>query len=854
MKSIIKNKIVFLYLSIILFLLFAIFLDVILNNNSVLLFYGDTVEQHYQFAMGISERIRNLDFNFWDWSLGFGTNSFAMSFYNLFSPFSLILGLIPKDFIRYSYLYLIILKFLTFSLFSFLWLSKITKNRSILLIAILISTFSGYNFFYIGQHFLDVVVIFPLALYFMEIYLQEDKILGLSLVFASMTLINYYFTYMFVPFSLLYFAFRSIYLFKSIKPVRIITSLAKFTGFVILGILIGSIVLFPVSYITLSVPRLSEIDLNIFTRLTKYDLFRNITNIFSPAINFQDASFYLHTPSKTKYLAGAGASIYTSILTVILLPLIIRIKEVKKRWLFLATFLILLIMMLFPFFSLVLNGDYNTRWYFMFTFFLIIYDVHILEELVNGTIESKYITFSGIFITFLILISTLISYNYQLNSLDRLQQLIQVNTILCVLILLFAFLIYFKKSTYYIILIICLEIFINGRLLLANYGLINHELVPEVNTIHSSIDTILDNDNGFYRIKNDGFQLYSYNVPYAFNYPGLSFYSSLYTASQQDYLDRLIVSWTVTNFDGKYQLYNLLSTKYFQKSERSATIPFGYILDEEIPDTYLNKYFIELGFMSSKTINSEFVKTLPYLLQDRIMQEYIVSESSDNTEFELNDNIEQVIEFADANYVEYSSPDSLNGKIIYIENFGVPEVFVELYEGEYLVNSYYYYQFNYIDLFIQEERQVDKVVIKANDTFGYGSTLNLYVQNNPYEFNEWMFEKRLNNSFDDIEFTNDNFSTSINVNEDGILYTSIPFDLGWTAYVDGVEVKPEKVNLGFIGLNLSKGYHTIEFRYMSPFVIEGSVVSFISILALYFINRHRDYRRALEMRKDILKK
>ena len=51
------------------------------------------------------------------------------------------------------------------------------------------------------------------------------------------------------------------------------------------------------------------------------------------------------------------------------------------------------------------------------------------------------------------------------------------------------------------------------------------------------------------------------------------------------------------------------------------------------------------------------------------------------------------------------------------------------------------------------------------------------------------------------------------MDEDGYLATSIPWNESWRVFVDGEEVEPMLINLGFLGAPLSQGEHEIELVY-----------------------------------------
>ncbi len=71
---------------------------------------------------------------------------------------------------------------------------------------------------------------------------------------------------------------------------------------------------------------------------------------------------------------------------------------------------------------------------------------------------------------------------------------------------------------------------------------------------------------------------------------------------------------------------------------------------------------------------------------------------------------------------------------------------------------------------------------------------------------------------------------SINVNEDKIMYLSIPYDAGWKLKVDGQPTDKIILNGGMTGVMLKKGNHTIELNYDLPFFNIGLLMSLLGIL------------------------
>ena len=93
------------------------------------------------------------------------------------------------------------------------------------------------------------------------------------------------------------------------------------------------------------------------------------------------------------------------------------------------------------------------------------------------------------------------------------------------------------------------------------------------------------------------------------------------------------------------------------------------------------------------------------------------------------------------------------------------------------------------------------------------------------------------------------FETEISLDNDGLVFFSVPYNSGWSAEVNGKPVDVEKVSYGFIAVRAEKGDNTIVFRYRTPALNAGILISIsgILILAVYIIvyrgkNKNDSYR------------
>ncbi len=66
---------------------------------------------------------------------------------------------------------------------------------------------------------------------------------------------------------------------------------------------------------------------------------------------------------------------------------------------------------------------------------------------------------------------------------------------------------------------------------------------------------------------------------------------------------------------------------------------------------------------------------------------------------------------------------------------------------------------------------------------------------------------------------------------DGVLYTSIPHDGGWTAYIDGEEAEITPLKNALVCIPVTAGSHTLELKYCPPGFAAGATVTVVSIIA-----------------------
>jgi uncharacterized membrane protein YfhO len=87
---------------------------------------------------------------------------------------------------------------------------------------------------------------------------------------------------------------------------------------------------------------------------------------------------------------------------------------------------------------------------------------------------------------------------------------------------------------------------------------------------------------------------------------------------------------------------------------------------------------------------------------------------------------------------------------------------------------------------------------------------------------------------------------TVTANEGDMLFTTIPYDKGWKAYVDGKQVQLKPFANSLITIPLTAGTHEIKLTYIPTGFIEGVCISVIpGLLALVIFFITKKFRRAV---------
>lgn len=89
-----------------------------------------------------------------------------------------------------------------------------------------------------------------------------------------------------------------------------------------------------------------------------------------------------------------------------------------------------------------------------------------------------------------------------------------------------------------------------------------------------------------------------------------------------------------------------------------------------------------------------------------------------------------------------------------------------------------------------------------------------------------------NNSLNVSEFTNNKITGTVNASKDATLICSIPYDKGWSVYIDGKKAETNDIYGALISVNVPAGEHTVTLKYMPVNFILGCIITSLCIIIL----------------------
>lgn len=788
-----------------------------------------------------------------------GGNMFGLTAYYMMSPFNIILVLFPKEMITEAILVMTLLKIGSCGLTLSIFLRKSFKDFGYSSI-IFSSAYAlmAYNTMYQSNiMWLDGVILLPLVLLGINNIINKKKILLYIFTLALSIITNFYIGFIICIFSVIYFIYKiaveRIYAKKYFSKSVIYNRIKYFLLGSILGGALSSFVLIPTVYALLGGKAKFE-----FFSAPIYQNFK-IYDILS--------KFYINGLVNNDILKGLP-NIYCGIVIAILFILYFFNKGIKRGEKIYSIIVVSILLVSFYINKIdyIWHGfnkpvGFPYRYSFLFSFFMILLAY-------KTYINIKKISNISIVIT-LISICIISLFMFKLNYVYLSSFNIIVSTSLAIV---YCILLIIKKNkvrcdnlfTFFIVILIIGELGmhaleINMRL---NYAK-RSEFVRYNLELNNILSDIKSKDNSFYRIGKSF--IYNINDPMLLNYNGLSHFSSMYKVYVKDFLGKMgYLANNVWFLDGMTSTLisnSLLDVKYILSKEQDGRLYNNYykLLGSIYGiNVYENPYYLPLGFMVNKDIVNLNIKDEKNLfkVQDKILGSMVKGNNRNNYykkdyyKIKLTNLIVEDINGAK----EYTK--EIKDKPAYIEftmrNQSSDPLYA-LIETDKIYDAQVYLNNERITYFSANNYKViplGKRAIGENLSFKIEVKKDKFNLNNQYFYYldiknyEKKYKEISKNKYEINYFDNTNIKGTVSSSDTkNVLYTSIPYDEGWSVSIDEKEVPKIKLMDSLIGISVPKGVHEVEFKFTPSGLYLGSMISIITlglILIGYLYKKSRD--------------
>ena len=103
-----------------------------------------------------------------------------------------------------------------------------------------------------------------------------------------------------------------------------------------------------------------------------------------------------------------------------------------------------------------------------------------------------------------------------------------------------------------------------------------------------------------------------------------------------------------------------------------------------------------------------------------------------------------------------------------------------------------------------------------------------------YAMNCDVFEKAYNELADEQlkidRFSDTDIYGTIEAKKDGVMFLSIPYEKGWSVYVDGKKSETKKLMQAMLGVRIQPGRHEIRIKYIPEGFVSGTAISSAALL------------------------
>lgn len=822
----------------------------------------DALHQYIPFFSIYQEKLQEGNHLFYSFKSGLGINFWTLWAYYLSSPMNILIVLFPQEALNGVVSFLILVKLSLASMTMAIYLKNgflsyrfqfkgKDKSWKILLFSMaygLSSYMIGYSW---NVMWLETMILLPVILLGFEQLMEKEKGMLYTLALFASLWCNFYMTFMTCIFLVLQFFLYSHKSFKNWFKHGILFS----TYSIIAGAMAG-IVLLPT--------------------------YKGLMLTSSAKLEFPKPEFYLHftdmimthnvtTKVITNTTFDGGTNLYCGVFTLVLLPLYIMNRKIPRSIRLKQTLLVIFLFVSFNFnwLNYVWHGFHDqygipNRFAYLYVFLLLTMAYQVLV-CINQYTGFHFLWTLSIMIEILMIVSIFGKEKYEFSSYGIMSGII---VLYCVL-----FFILEKKEKIecgaYLFVIL-------GVIELTFHTFYGFACTGQVDTTFYFSDTksikeakkMLEPSEDFYRVELAKGKMLDEVTWHRLN--GISLFGSNAIGNVVHTMGRLGFYSAVNEYlyQGSTPLTDsMLGVKYVFVRQGDMIPPsFSYYKTIDNIDIYRNFEALPIGYMVSEDAkNIEYDFWNPFQVQNNWASGLLGKSIELFTEIEKipQPKVENCnIQIEDSHAFSYTVEKSSNHHIVYewiqeedqelytyITGNNIEKI--EITNGENIgvsgkQNS------RIISIGKVKKGETVRIALKFKESEKEGRVTIRLASFDMDEFAHF-YQQMKDESFYTIEEKDGYIEGIVSAKDDGLFFTSIPFDNGWTVVVDGKKIKREEyISIGdaFLAVPLKKGEHHICFLYVPDGLYGGMILSVMGSLLLYGMEKRKSIGRKIRAKYD----
>ena len=799
MKKIVKNKYVIVtFISVLIYIIYLKIMNIFpFGENSIL--KSDLYQQYINFLCYFREVLLHGKSIVISWNLGLANNFYTTFAYYLMSPLNLFVVLFNSGNMDIFVEIITLVKITLMANFFILFLEKsYGYKKSETIIFGLIYAYSSYVMCY-NFHimWLDCVYMLPIVLLFVDKYIESGKIYPFVLILSYSILTNYYIGYIVAFFSGIYFLAKVFIEEKSTKLIF------KFLFAIVISFGIGMIVILP-SILQLKGNMKPSIELI--------------------KIDFEKLKFLINVPFNNYVYAFSQKScfIFSSTLTILLLPMYYLNRSISKREKigFTAIIIFLLLPLISPFLNklwhaFTVPNCFNYRYSFTLVFILILMAA---REFQNKEYTKKWHFIISFTIFALITIIEFVFYMKGYLEADGFSIEKNSITISCFIYLIMWFATFgiYKNKRFLslaLLLIIIIDLLIGAKSGQRNNDVyFKRKIVLQYDNFMSYFISKLKCPE-FERIVFEPDE-YGSNMSLKFGYSNIGFFTSARNRETLKAMHKLGYNvqmdeqlWISSN-SGTFLNYSIAGVKYYitrRKLEENEL--YGFEFEEKYENFYVykNKNNFSIGYYLANNIN---LNDNPFIIQNEFLNELNGEKSNECFQtIEKSRVLEssKLIDY-DKNVLSYKVKAKNSCNIYLYSDYNL-----QLY-----VNNKPQFK-DYSNIWSTETGIKQIKHLEKNEEFEFEIYMkdnleNLYLYVSDNEKIQNLLDSKKDNNFYGVKINKNGLEGRASFKDEGYLVFPIAYDNCWDIYVDGEKISKEAIAGCFLGTKLKKGTHNIKIK------------------------------------------